>query len=63
MAAQQDRPLYFAAVVSIFFLLRFFLAYTQRSEIGCLPYFYTCEFRTQVEMCCTRLAEIQDAKN
>ena len=37
-----DRPLYFAAVVSIFFLLSsFFLAYSQQSKIGCLPYFRT----------------------
>jgi len=25
-----------------FFLLSFFLAYSQQSEIGCLPYFHTC---------------------
>jgi len=36
------KPLYFAAVVSIFLLLlSFFLAYSQRSQIGCLPYFHT----------------------
>ena len=35
------RPLYFAAVVTIFFLLLFFLACFQQSEIGCLPYFHT----------------------
>jgi len=36
------RPLYFAAVVTIFLLLlsSFFLAYSQRSEIGYLPYFH-----------------------
>ena len=54
-----------------FFLLLFFLAYFQPSHIGCPPYFHTCcglsakfanlEYRS--EMCCTRLAEMQDAKN
>jgi len=35
-------PLYFCTVVSIFFFLSF-LAYSQWSQIGCLPipYFYT----------------------
>ena len=32
-----ERSLYFAAVVSVFF--SFFLAYSQRLEIGRLPYF------------------------
>jgi len=41
-AAHWIWPLYFAAVVSIFLLLLlFFLAYSQQSEIGCLPYFHT----------------------
>ena len=50
-------------MVSIFFfLLSFFLAYSQRSEIGCLPYFHTwCGLSANVEcmyeMWCTRLAE------
>ena len=44
------RTLYFAAVyllLSVFFFLSFilsffsFLAYSQQSEIGCLPYFRT----------------------
>jgi len=38
------RPLHFAAVVFILLsfciLLLFFLAYSQQSEIGCLPYFH-----------------------
>jgi len=39
--------------------LSFFLAYSQRSEIGCLPYFYTwCglseNLECKYEMCCTR---------
>jgi len=60
------RTLYFAAVV-IFFLL-FFLAYSQRSEIGCLPYFHTwcglsANLECRSEMCCTRLAEDRGCKN
>ena len=53
-------PLYFAAVVTFFFL--FFLAYSQQSEIGCLPYFHTwcglsANLECRSEMCCTRLTE------
>ena len=62
------RPLYFADVVSFFFLSSFFLlssffvAACQRWEIGCLPYFHLwCGLRANLEyrseMCCTRLAE------
>jgi len=44
----------------------FFLAYSQRSQIGCLPYFHICGLSVNLEcmseMCSTRLAEIQDAK-
>ena len=44
-----------------FFLLGFFLAYSQRSEIGCLPYFHiwcglSANFECRSEVCCTRLA-------
>ena len=46
MAAEYGRPLCLAPVISIFFLLS--------SPM--------CEFRMQSEMCCTRLAETQDAK-
>jgi len=35
------RTLYFCPVVSSFYLLLFFLAYSQPSQIGCLPYFHT----------------------
>jgi len=50
-----------------FYLLLFFFAYSQPSQIGCLPYFHTwCGFSANLgcrsDMCCTRLAEIQDAK-
>ena len=41
---------------------------SQRSEIGCLPYFHTwcghsVNLECKSETCCARLAEIQDAKN
>ena len=50
----------FFPVVSSFFLL-FFLAYSQLSHIGCLPYFHTwcgpsANLECRSEMCCTRLA-------
>jgi len=52
---------YIFPVISILFLL-FFLAQSQRSEIGCLPYFHTrcglcANLECMSEMCCTRLAE------
>ena len=45
-----------------FFLLLFFLAYSQLSQIGCLPHFHTwCGLSAKLgcrsETCCTRLAE------
>jgi len=45
-----------------FLLLSFFLAYSEPSYIGCLPYFHTwCGLEANLacrsEMCCTRLAE------
>ena len=51
-----DRP--WTAAVSLFL---FFLAYSERSEIGCLPYFHTwcglgANLGCRSEMCCTRLA-------
>jgi len=51
-----------------FYILSFFLAKSQRSEIGCLPYFDTwcgpnANLECRSETCCTRLAEIQDAKS
>ena len=50
--------------ISSFF---FFLAYSQPSHTGCLPYFHTwcglsANLECMSEMCCMRLAEIQDAK-
>jgi len=52
--------LYGCPVVSSFFL--FFLAYSQLSQIGCLPYFHTwrglsANLECRTEMCCTWLAE------
>jgi len=49
-------------VSSSFFFFHFFLAYSQRSQIGCLPYFHTwcglsANLECRTEMCCTRLAE------
>jgi len=51
-----------------FFLLLFFLAKSQRSEIGCLPYFHTwcglsADLECMSEMCCMRLAENTGRKN
>jgi len=58
----------FAVWFLSFFFLLFFLAKSQRSEIGCLLYFHTwCGLSANLEcmsqMRCTLLAEIQDAKN
>jgi len=55
-------------VSSIFFFLLFFLAYSQPSQIGCLPYFHTwcgldANLGCRSETCCTWLAENTDAKN
>jgi len=55
------RTLYFYPVVSSFYLLLFFLALSQPSRIGCLPFFYTwcgpsANLECRSEMCCTQLA-------
>jgi len=57
-----------APIVSIFFFFLLFLAYSQRSEIGCLPCFHTwCGLSANLEctseMCCTRLPESTGCKN
>jgi len=49
-------------ILSSFFLLSFFLVYSQPSHIACLPYFHTgCRLNANLEcrsqMCCTWLAE------
>ena len=67
MAALCNRgPLYLCPVVCFFFF--FFLASSQRSEIVCLPYFYTwrglsADLECRSEMCCTRLAGNAGRKN
>ena len=53
---------------SSFFFFFFFLDYSQRSQIGCLPYFHTwcglsANLRCRSETCCTRLAENTGRKN
>jgi len=58
------RTLYFAAVVTSFF----FLAYSQQSQSGCLPYFHTwCGFSANLEcrseICCTWLTRNIGRKN
>ena len=58
---EQGRLLYFSPVVSSFYFL-FFLAYSQPSQIGCLPYFHTwCGLSANIgcrsETCCKWLAE------
>jgi len=50
-----------------FLLFLFFIAKSQRSQSGCLPYFYiwcglSADLECRSEMCCTRLAEIQDVE-
>ena len=66
MASQYDRPLYFAAVVSFFFLL-FFPRLRSAAAEGMstiLPemMWISANVECRSEMYCTRLAEIQDAK-
>jgi len=55
-------------LLSSFFLLSFFLALSQRLEIGCLSYIHTwCGLSANLEctseMCCTRLAGNAGPKN
>jgi len=57
-------PLYFCPVVSSIYLLllSFFLACSQLSQTGCLPYFHTwrglsANLGCRSETCCTQLAE------
>ena len=49
-------------VLPLFSFFLFFLAYSQRSQTGCLPYFHTwcglsANLECRSEMCCTRLDE------
>jgi len=55
----------FLLLLLLFFFV--FLAYSQPSQIGCRPYFHawrglSANLECRSEMCCTRLAEIQDTK-
>jgi len=53
-------------ILHLWFLSSFFLAYSQRSQIACLPYFYTritANLECRSEMCCTRLAKNTGCKN
>ena len=61
MAALWNRADHYIFACGFFFCL-FFLAYSQPSQIGCLPYFHTwcglsANLRCRYETCCTRLAE------
>jgi len=70
MAALRSRCGHY--IFTLWFLLSFYLLFSlpnlSRRQIGCLPYFHTCcglsaNLGCRSEMCCKRLAEIQDAKN
>jgi len=56
-----DADIKYCSCGFFFYLLLFFLAYSQRSEIGCLPPYMWCGLSANLEcmseMCCTRLAE------
>ena len=63
-----DAILYFCPVVSYSIFLIFFLASSQPSQIGCLPYFYTwCGLSVNLgcrsATCCKRLAGNAGRKN
>jgi len=70
MAVLRNKAGHYIFVLWFLLLLSFssfFLAYSQTSQIGCLPYFHTwcglsVNFECRSDMCCTRLAEIQDVK-
>ena len=61
MAALWNTPGHYIFAPCGFFLLSFFLAKSQRPQIGCLPYFYTwcgpsANLERRSEMCCMWLA-------
>ena len=54
--------LWFLLLSSIYYLVLFFLAHSQLSQIGCLPYFLkwcglSADLGCSSETCCTRVAE------
>jgi len=56
------------SILPLWFLLSFFLPYSQPSQIACLPYFHTwcgisANLECRSEMCCTRLGENIGCKN
>jgi len=62
------QPSSFALWLLLSFFLLFFLASSQPSQIGCLPYFHTwcglsANLRCRSETCCARLAENTGRKN
>jgi len=68
MAAHNNGQFIIFCSCGFYLLLSFFLVCSQLSEMACLPYFHTlcglsANSKCMSEMCCTRLAEIQDAKN
>jgi len=65
---EYGKPLYFRPVVSSSFFFLIFLAHSQPSWIGCIPYFHTwCGLSANLgcrsEVCCTWLAENTGCKN
>jgi len=68
MVALCNRADHYIFALWFFLLLLSFLALSQPSQIGCLPYFYTwcglnANFRCRSETCCTRLAENTGSKS
>ena len=61
MAALFNTAGHYIFILWFLLLSSMFLAYSQQSEIGCLPYFHTCGLSANLEcrseMCCMRLAE------
>jgi len=68
MATLRSRCGHFLLPLWFLLVSFFFLAYSQPSQIGCLPYFHTwcglsANLECRSEMCCTRLAENTGRKN
>ena len=68
MAGLRNRQAIIFLSCSLFFVSPFFLSLSKLSQIGCLPYFYTCcglsaNLGRRSETCCTQLAEYTRRKN